>query len=536
MWKKKSTAAFVTVAVSILLISIAFAQRPFTVKEKQLYYGIKAVAAPEQFKQFEKLSGRERAEWLRMFWAPKDPTPTTPENEFYEEHQRRVAHAVEIFCTARPGPPWDDRGEIYIRYGEPDERNFRVERHYSRQMAAHSAYELRDVISDPLKYRSLVAHRLANPERDFGGDISDEPSASIARGSFTLRPRDEDLLRDPKAEFLSTRLEFAAVSGEVWRYYRYGLTFQFQDEQNLGYFGLVPYIDAFGTAQDYQQFVRQAVVSLDVQKEIYQHDYGGKAMDYAFTVIRFRAPNKVNYVVDVNLGLPLEKLGVGGDSVTGEKVECMRRIVLYDENYQPLATDSTTLAAPVSADSRKGRLLLEQKRYELKPGRYILAVEVRDLATQKIGIYKKELLLPEYIAPDVQEISDVELASHIRPANEWDKKYRHKELVVMPQPSRVFFPDQTLQYYFEVYNLKKDKDGKARFSVTPEVYGYRTRKVEYSFNPRDLEADTTDIYQTGKLNLRDLTPGEYILSLKVKDRITGKEKTALAGFKVAKSE
>lgn len=526
MRTKMKVVAFAAVASSLLFLSPILAQRPLSQKEKELYYGIKAVAAPEEFKQFQKLSGDKRAEWLRIFWVSRDPTPTTPENEFYNEHQRRVAYAVEHFHTNRLGYLWDDRGEVYIRFGEPDERNFTLERHYDRQQQWHSAYDLRDVLNNPLKLRMLMARQNFDPEGGFGGQNTGADSGGYGPPSAA----------DIKTELENAGKDFDTFSGEVWRYYRYGFTFQFQDDRNLGYYELVPYVDESGRGQDFQEFVRQAVVSTEIQKEIYRHDYGGQAMDYAFTVTRFRGDNKVNYVVDVNLGLPLDRLGVAGESASGGQVECMRRIVLYDENYEPVASDSTTLVAPVSAENRKGQLLIEQKRYEVKPGKYTLAVEVRDLVTQRIGIYKKELLLPEYIAPDVQEISDVELASYIRPASDWDKRYRHKGLVVMPQPSRVFFPDQVMQYYFEVYNLKKAKDGKARFSIRADVYGYRTRKVEYTFNPRDFEADTTDIYQTGKINLRDLAPGQYILSLKVKDYTTGKEKTALAGFKIARSE
>ena len=42
-----------------------------------------------------------------------------PENEFREEHYRRIAYANEHFAAGKPG--WKtDRGHIYIAYGKPD--------------------------------------------------------------------------------------------------------------------------------------------------------------------------------------------------------------------------------------------------------------------------------------------------------------------------------------------------------------------------------------------------------------------------------
>jgi GWxTD domain-containing protein len=65
-----------------------------------------------------------RAAFVRAFWQRRDPTPETPANEFYEEHQRRLAEADRLFASGRAGR-FTDRGRIYILWGPPDfvERN-----------------------------------------------------------------------------------------------------------------------------------------------------------------------------------------------------------------------------------------------------------------------------------------------------------------------------------------------------------------------------------------------------------------------------
>ena len=62
----------------------------------------------------------ERQQFVEQFWERRNPTPGAPQNEFKEEHYRRIAYANTHYRGALPG--WKtDRGRIYIRYGPPDE-------------------------------------------------------------------------------------------------------------------------------------------------------------------------------------------------------------------------------------------------------------------------------------------------------------------------------------------------------------------------------------------------------------------------------
>jgi GWxTD domain-containing protein len=71
------------------------------------------------FKQLQ--TDAEREHFIEQFWLRRDPTPGTVENEFKEEHYRRIAYANEHFAGGIPG--WKtDRGRIYIVYGPPDEK------------------------------------------------------------------------------------------------------------------------------------------------------------------------------------------------------------------------------------------------------------------------------------------------------------------------------------------------------------------------------------------------------------------------------
>jgi GWxTD domain-containing protein len=79
------------------------------------------IITDEERKVFKTLqTDDERQTFIENFWLRRDPTPDTEENEFREEHYRRIAYANDRFASGIPG--WKtDRGRIYIEYGPPDE-------------------------------------------------------------------------------------------------------------------------------------------------------------------------------------------------------------------------------------------------------------------------------------------------------------------------------------------------------------------------------------------------------------------------------
>ena len=78
----------------------------------------------------------EREHFIEQFWLRRDPTPDTFENEFREEHYRRIAYANEHWASFVPG--WKtDRGRIYIQYGPPDE----IDSHPSGDASSSAPFE-----------------------------------------------------------------------------------------------------------------------------------------------------------------------------------------------------------------------------------------------------------------------------------------------------------------------------------------------------------------------------------------------------------
>ena len=60
-----------------------------------------------------------RAEFIARFWKARDPKPETPENEFRDEFERRVAFADRFFSQGETRGSATDRGTVFVLLGPP---------------------------------------------------------------------------------------------------------------------------------------------------------------------------------------------------------------------------------------------------------------------------------------------------------------------------------------------------------------------------------------------------------------------------------
>ena len=99
----------------------ALKQEVGKVYKKWMDEDVRWIITDEERAAFKQLSNdEEREQFIEQFWLRRDPTPDTAENEYKEEHYRRIAYANEHFAAGVQG--WrTDRGRIYIMYGKADE-------------------------------------------------------------------------------------------------------------------------------------------------------------------------------------------------------------------------------------------------------------------------------------------------------------------------------------------------------------------------------------------------------------------------------
>jgi GWxTD domain-containing protein len=96
------------------------------------------IITSQERQAFEHLGDEaECAHFVDQFWLRRDPTPDTVENEFKEEHYRRIGYANQHFASDRMQGSSTDRGRIYVTYGPPDE----IEWHPNGEKRQRSAEE-----------------------------------------------------------------------------------------------------------------------------------------------------------------------------------------------------------------------------------------------------------------------------------------------------------------------------------------------------------------------------------------------------------
>ncbi len=88
---------------------------------QDFYEEARLVMTGQEKNIFNHLPDQEsREEFIKEFWAKRDPNPDTEENEFKQEFYQRIEYANSHFKEGIPG--WKtDRGRIYIYLGPPDD-------------------------------------------------------------------------------------------------------------------------------------------------------------------------------------------------------------------------------------------------------------------------------------------------------------------------------------------------------------------------------------------------------------------------------
>ncbi len=116
-----------------------FLQSPFsTMDEQQLATEIasaRLVARSAELESYEQLTSLvSRRRYLFRFWLQRDPDPSTPINERYEEFRKAREYAAKNYRTSRYPEGWNsDRGRVLLKYGFPSQ----IDRAYFNMDGAH---------------------------------------------------------------------------------------------------------------------------------------------------------------------------------------------------------------------------------------------------------------------------------------------------------------------------------------------------------------------------------------------------------------
>lgn len=84
---------------------------------------LRFIANKKTIREINSGSSAEREKKFRAFWEERDPSPDTEFNELMAEYYRRIDYAYDNFSTENTVGYDSDRGEIYIKFGPPQDIN-----------------------------------------------------------------------------------------------------------------------------------------------------------------------------------------------------------------------------------------------------------------------------------------------------------------------------------------------------------------------------------------------------------------------------
>jgi len=498
--------------------------------KKWLDEDVRWIITDEERSAFKQLSNdEERDQFIEAFWQRRDPTPDTIENEFKEEHYRRIAYANEHFAAGIPG--WkSDRGRMYIMYGPADE----IESHpsggsYERPMEEGGG-ETSTFPFEDWRYRYIEG---------IGQEVIIEFVDTCMCGDYHMtmdRSEKDALLYTPNAGL--TLYEQMGMSTKASRF-NGGL-----ERLGAGPFNQDLQSKEFDRLEQFAKLNKPPAVKFKDLEEIVSHkitvnlmpfdvraDFVKVTSDTVLTPVTIQIKNR-----DITFA---NKDGVqrGTVNIFGRVTTLSGRIAQTFEDTVQVDVPAELL--PKTVDNSQ----VYWKALPLKPGHYRLDIVVKDVDGDRAGNWSRSLMVPDF-GEDRLAASSLIVADQMYPVATKDigtgsfvigtTKVRPRVQGADGKPI-AFKRGQKMNFWMQVYNLTVDeKTHKASATVEYDVINTATNKaVVHTTESTDQMGNVGDQVTLQKsLAAANLEPGLYRIEIKVNDNISKQTVGPTATFAV----
>jgi GWxTD domain-containing protein len=495
--------------------------------KKWLREEVAYIISDEERTAFLRLStNEEREQFIEQFWLRRDPTPDTIENEFKEEHYRRIAYANERFASGIPG--WKtDRGRIYIAWGPPDE----IESHptggsYERPFEEGGG----NTSTFPFeKWRYRYLEGIGN---DVNLEFVDASSSNEYR--LTIDPSEKDaLLLIPGAGL--TELEQMGMASKTSRFTnpdgtRMGSAMGGPSSRNSMFERLDLLSKIFRPPavkfKDLEEVVNFRMIRDQIHFE-YRFDYLRITGDTVLVPITVQIPNR-EMTFKATDGIHSGVLNIFGriTTITGRIVQTFEDVVNRD------FPDSLLQA------SLKG-MSVYQKAVPLRPGLYKLDLVIKDFNSGNVGAKNVAIRVPRY-DENLLACSTLILADQIErvPARQIGLgQFVIGASKVRPRMDATFLQGDRMGIYLQVYNLGIDETS----HKSSAAIEYRIRKddkdvAKQSETSEQLAQGGEQLTLEKTLTLNNLAPGKYKIEIQVTDNVRASACTIAAEAAAAKGK
>ena len=501
------------------------------VYKKWLDEDVRWIITDEELSAFKKLSNNaERDTFIEGFWQRRDPTPDTAENEYKEEHYRRIAYANEHFAAGMPG--WrTDRGRIYIMYGPPTSIDSHPMGGPYQRSAEEGGGQTETFPFEVWRYRYLEG---------IGQEIEIEFVDDCGCGSYEMtldRSKKDALLHVPNAGL--TTMEEMGQANKADRF-RGGL-----ESIGAGPFNQNNQSKQFDRMDTFAKLNRAPDVKFkDLQNELVTHKFRTNLLPFDVQV-DFVKLTSDTVLVPITLQVPLKGLTFANkDGVQRAVVNVYGQLTKL--SGQIVQTFEETLHRDIPAELLEkeiNNVSLYWKALPMRPGLYRLDVVMKDVNGDKTGIFSRSYTVPDF-GDEKLTSSTLILADQMEPVPAREvgtgnfvigtNKVRPKVSSSDGKPAS-FTKKEKVNFWLQVYNLGLDqKTNKPSATVEYQVVNTATNKHVLDFTESTAQMGNVGEQVTlGKsLQLSQLDPGIYQVTIRVNDQISKQTISPTAKFSV----
>ena len=485
------------------------------------------IITPEERSAFLQLStSEEREQFIEQFWLRRSSNPDLPENDFKEEHYRRIAYANEHFASGIPG--WKtDRGRIYIIWGPADE----VDSHptggtYDRPMeeggGSTTTYPW-----ESWRYRYLEG---------LGNNVILEFVDPSGSGEYhlTMDPSEKDALLHVPGAGLSL-MESMGLASKADRFTRSDGT---NLPTTLG--GQPASMNEFTRLEQYAKIQQAPPVKFKDLEALVTSRIVRDQVHFAWRTDFLKVTNDT-VLVPVTIQVPNSQLSFQAkDGVHTATMNIFGRVSTLTGRVVQTFEEPVSRDFPDSLFQQSVKLQsIYQKAVPLRPGLYRLDLVIKDVQSGNVGVVNTRLQVPRY-EDEKLEASSLILADQIErvPAKQIGAgQFVIGSSKVRPRLEGDFTPQDKLGIYMQVYNLKPDEQthkSSATFLYTVKKAGEKDQPAIMQF-----KETSTDMKQTGDqitierlLPLATLAPGKYTLEVSATDALSNQTISRTAEFTV----
>ncbi len=483
------------------------------------------IITDEERTAFKRLStDEERQNFVEQFWLRRDPTPDTEENEYKEEHYRRIAYANEHYASGIPG--WKaDRGRIYITFGPPDE----IESHPSGG-SYNRPYEEGGGTTSTFPFEKWRYRYLDGIGTDINIEFVDPSMSGEYR--MTMDPSEKDaLLYVPNAGL--TLNESMGLSSKTDRFTRTDGT-----RLGTGSQPLPASMNQFDRLQQFAMLQKPPPIKFkDLEAAVNSTiKFNLLPMRVRYDVIPLTSSSILTSVMIQFEGKDLQFKEK--DGISKSTINIYARITTMARRTANVFEEAVTTEVPTELlqEAAKGQKVY-QKSIPLAPGKYRLNVVAKDVVGGTMNNYEVALEIPHFDDEKLSSSSLIlaDMIEKVPTRSIGTGQFVIGSSKVRPRIDGVFKRDEKLGIYTQLYNFAADeKTRKPNATIDYEIVkiGSNEKVFEYQEDVGATGGAASQVVVEKLLPLKDMVAGQYTLNMKIVDKIKNQTLTQTANFSV----